>query len=752
MSGLRRLASTRALTWPTLLIAGILCLITFVPGGGLVLESMTKIEIGMTIGCGLVIAAVIALAPARPRTYGLLCIALLLVFTILGALSVAWSVAPDASWQDADRMLAYSAFFGAAVALVRVAPARWPAVLGGVTLAGAVVCGYALLTKVLPAELDANDIYARLQQPFEYWNAIGLIAAIGVITSLWLGARRTGHGLLSALSYPACGMFLVTLMLAYSRGALVALAIGVLAWFCVVPLRLRGAAVLLSGVAGAAPVVAWTFSQHALSSEGVTLAARTSAGEELGVVLATMLVGLMILGLLVGFRLARRAPSITSRRWVAALLLTAILAGIVVFAGALASSKRGLTGTISHDFSSLTNPNAPLPPNTAGRLTAIGSVRARYWNEGLEIFQANPVLGAGGAGYEVDRLRYRAEALNVKNAHGYIVETLADLGLVGLVITLALLGAWMSAAGRSTHPFSRRWQRWRWRREHSPYSAERIGMLTMLCLVVTFGVHSFVDWTWYVPGDACVALLCAGWLAGRGPLLAAEDPSTQMTLVRWPGAERSSRRILPSLSDVPPLRAALAAAVLVATGLAVWSQWEPQHSVDASNEALALVANNALKARAAAQRGVHSDPLSANALFVLSQVQQDTGEQQLARSTLQRAVHLQPSNPRTWQALGEYDLQNGNATASVQELRAAVFLDPQSIEAQNQFVLALRRAPAAVVASVGARRIRVPEPRRRTVIPAVSTGLARTRAKAAKSAGVGRYREAAGARRAAARH
>ena len=45
-------------------------------------------------------------------------------------------------------------------------------------------------------------------------------------------------------------------------------------------------------------------------------------------------------------------------------------------------------------------------------------------------------------------------------------------------------------------------------------------MLSMLCLVVVFGVHSLVDWTWYVPGDACVALLCAGWLAGRGPLSA----------------------------------------------------------------------------------------------------------------------------------------------------------------------------------------------------------------------------------------
>ena len=46
-------------------------------------------------------------------------------------------------------------------------------------------------------------------------------------------------------------------------------------------------------------------------------------------------------------------------------------------------------------------------------------------------------------------------------------------------------------------------------------------MLSMLCLVVVFGVHSTVDWTWFVPGDACVALVCAGWLAGRGPLTGA---------------------------------------------------------------------------------------------------------------------------------------------------------------------------------------------------------------------------------------
>ena len=85
--------------------------------------------------------------------YGLWPVGLLLAFTALTALSVVWSVQPDDSWQDAGRMLAYSGVFGASVALVRLAPERWPAILGGLALAAVIVCGYALLTKVFPGKL-----------------------------------------------------------------------------------------------------------------------------------------------------------------------------------------------------------------------------------------------------------------------------------------------------------------------------------------------------------------------------------------------------------------------------------------------------------------------------------------------------------------------------------------------------------------------------------------------------------------------
>jgi O-antigen ligase len=689
----------------TLTCAAIFCFITFFAGGGLPpVQQMTTTEIVLTLGCGVIVAGAVLLTPQGRRVYGLWPVGLLLVFAALSALSVVWSVQPDASWQNAGLMFAYSAVFGAAVALARAAPDRWPAILGGVVLAAVVVCGYALLTKVFPAQLDAHDIYARLQAPYGYWNAIGLTAAMGVIGCMWLGARRSGHALLSALAYPAMGLLLLTLMLAYSRGALFALVLGLALWFLIVPLRLRGAAVLLAGAAGAGVVVAWDFSQHALSTDSVALHARVIAGRQLGALVVAMLVVLAIAGVAIRFSTDRRAGGVISartRRNAGAILLSILVLSVIAFAGALGASHRGLTGSISHGFHSLTNPHAAVPPNTPGRLTAIGSVRARYWNEALKVFQAHPVLGAGARSYGTARLRYRTEDLEANDAHGFVVQTLADLGLVGLAIVLFLLAAWMAAAGRSTHPFNRRWRRWRWRAEPLPYTPERVGMLSMLCLVVCFGIHSTVDWTWFVPGDACVALLCAGWLAGRGPLGSAAD------------SERQGKLRLPSLRELGPLRLGVAAAAVIAALLAAWAQRQPQRSADASQEALALSARDPAAARAAAQNAVDYDPVSAEALFTLSTIQQNAGQSALARATLVRAVHLQPSNPQTWQTLGEYDLQTGNPRAALKELRATVYLNPEAVAPlsaiehdpallaiQNAYIQALREIMLTKTATV----------------------------------------------------
>jgi type II secretory pathway pseudopilin PulG len=745
----RAAGEDRALGWAlTLATAAVICGITFYAKGGLSLETMTVTEMALTCATGVAIATAILLAPAGLRAYGAWSVGLLLALAALTAVSVVWSVQPDESWQDAGRMFAYCGVFAAAVTLARLAPGRWSAVIGGVTLAAVVVCGYALLTKIFPGDLVPASRYARLDEPYGYWNAIGLSAAIGAICCMWLGARRSGHALLNALAYPAMGLLLLTLLLAYSRGALAALAVGVALWFCFVPLRLRGASVLILGALGAGGVAAWDFTTHALSAESVALGARANAGQRLGALVVVMIVLLALAGLAIGFLTARRAPPRRTRRRAGALLLALLALGVLGFAGALSFSHRGFTGSISHAVDSLTNPNAKPPSNTADRLTAVASVRARYWKEAIQIFEAHPALGAGALGYHTARLRYRTVTIDVHHAHGFVVQTLADLGLVGLLTALALLACWMAAAGRATHPLNRKWTGLRelrartmprWRRVSLPYTAERVALLTMLCAVVAFGAHSLVDWTWYVPGNACVALLFAGWLAGRGPLrrvLGGAETSADDGEDDEPSsaAPTPTRRL-----ELGRTRAAVAVAVIAGALLAAWSQWQPQRSEDARQKALALLASNRPAALQAAQRAVGRDPLSVQALFALSAVEQASGEPALARATLQRAVRLQPSNPEPWLDLGIYELSRDPRTA-LRDLEAGIYLDPQSIspeliagprassrsiEIQNAYIQALRASsPATVVvksasgrparagalAPPAARRRRAPRP------------------------------------------
>jgi len=85
------------------------------------------------------VVVAILLAPDGGRVYGLWPVGLLLAFTALTALSTIWSVAPDDSFRTRGACSPTAVCFGAAVVLARVAPGRWPALLGGLTLAAVVV-------------------------------------------------------------------------------------------------------------------------------------------------------------------------------------------------------------------------------------------------------------------------------------------------------------------------------------------------------------------------------------------------------------------------------------------------------------------------------------------------------------------------------------------------------------------------------------------------------------------------------------
>jgi tetratricopeptide (TPR) repeat protein len=654
-------ATAQALT--TLAIGAVLAAIALEANGGLQLGPLTRVEIAVDLGAGALGAAAVLAGGHTRRLWGVVVLACMGALVALTALSIAWALEPSDAWIEANRTLAYLAMLGAGVALVRLAPQRWASVLGGVILAAVVVCGYALLTKIFPGALNEDEVYARLREPFGYWNAVGLMAALAGPPCLWLGARRSGHAVLSALAFPVLGLLVASVLLAYSRGSLLALALGCAAWFAVVPLRLRGVVVLAVGVLGGGLVAAWTFSMDALSEDRVGLDAREAAGHELGLLVLAMLVVLLVAGLAIGFASARRAPSPGTRRQAGVAVVCGLALLPLALVAVLAISDRGLGGSISKGWTDLTDPNAATPANAPDRLTAVGSVRARYWNEALKIFRDHKPVGVGAGGYATLRPRYRRDTLEVRHAHGYAVQTLADLGLVGAGVSFALVAAWLAAAGRTLLLWGPRRRR--------PWSAERVGLATLAAVVVVFGVHSFVDWTWFVPGTAMVALLCAGWVAGRGPV---DEPVRR-------------RRGLATA----PWRLALASAVIVAAVLAAWTSWQPLRSADAGNEALALAeAGRITAARAEVRRAEDRNPLSVEPLFERSAVEQQAGRPEAARAALEAAVRLQPANPATWLALAQFQVAQGDRRRALAALGGALYLDPRSPAVQQTYLEASR--------------------------------------------------------------
>ncbi|HYM58984.1 MAG TPA: O-antigen ligase family protein [Solirubrobacteraceae bacterium] len=651
--------------------------------GGLRLERTTWTEVGlMCLGASLAAGALLT-GRAQGRLHGALTLLALAALAVFTALSIVWSLAPAESWLEANRTIAYVAAFAGVLALVRMVPGRWAAVLHGVILGCLLVCGVALLTKVFPAALAPDETFARLREPFGYWNAVGLMAALGVPPLLWLAARRSGHLAANALAWPGLGLLFACLMLSYSRGALLALAFGLAFWFVAVPLRLRSALPLIAATLAAAPVVAWAFTRDALATDRVPLAARSDAGTDLGALLLLMAVVLLIAGLAANFAVARFGVPHRARRIAAGGLIGLMVAVPVILVVALAAAPGGVHGQVSNTWDKLTNPLARTPANTPDRLTTTSSVRARYWDEALKVYDDTKLVGAGAGAFVVARSRHRTDRLAVRHAHGYAVQTLADLGLLGLGLSLLATGAWVATAMRSTGL--------RRRDRGLGYDPERIGLLTMATVVLVFGVHSLIDWTWFVPGTAVVALLCAAWVAGRGPLrerlAAPREPATPPAPVR-PWRER--------LAAYRPPRAAGAVAVaMLAVALAgSWAAIQPVRAARAEDRAiddaqLGRYAAAAASARTAAAR----NPLSVEPLWQLAFIEDARNHERAAADSLEAAVRLQPANPEAWRRLGRYQLSAlDDPKAAVAAFRATYFLDPQAPQSLSDFLEASRAA------------------------------------------------------------
>lgn len=620
--------------------------------GGTALERAGIVELALLAVAAAVIVAALLFAP-RTRLHGGWALVAFGALAAITALSIGWSITPDLSYVETGRTLAYLAVFAAAVAGARLAPGAAPAVVRGVLLAAVAIAAYGLAARVWPGSFSEGLLTGRISVPYDYWNALAGTAALGIVPALWLGARRTGNALARAAAYPAAGLLIATVLITQSRGALLGGAIACLAWLAIVPLRLRSVAVLAAGAAGAAPVAAWALSKDPFHLAGQPPAAREAVAGDFGLILAAMVVGLAAVGAAAVALQARRPLALQGR--VRAGFAIAAVAAIVPLAllTSVATSERGLVGTVSDRVEELTTEGEPTPVG-GERLTSVSSSRAGYWRQAWSAFEERPTVGLGADSFALSRLRYRDDSLHVGHAHGFLPQTLADFGLLGLAAALALLAAWAGAAARATGLGQR-----------PQWTTERAALVALALAVVAYGIQSAIDWTWFIPGLTVMALVAAGFVAGRGPLAGS-------------GEVVVPRRPRPSAP-----RIAAAAGVTVGALLAAWVVWQPVAADRAVARSYELLdAGHPAAALREAESAREHNPYSPQPLYVEAWALADLGRSGDGLSALREAVLEHRRNPEAWVRIATFELNELDSPRTALDMVAvALRLDPHSITA-----------------------------------------------------------------------
>jgi tetratricopeptide (TPR) repeat protein len=217
-------------------------------------------------------------------------------------------------------------------------------------------------------------------------------------------------------------------------------------------------------------------------------------------------------------------------------------------------------------------------------------------------------------------------------------------------------------------------------------------MAALTLAALAFGLHSAIDWTWFVPGPAVMAILAAGFVAGRGPLLqpAAAPAGGAHLSVAGNGAGPAAGRRVPWPS---PQRALVAVVVLAAAGLTAWQIAQPERSDSQTQDAISLAASGKLApAVTKAKTAASTDPLSPKPMLVQAAILDAAGHPKQAKSTLEQAVVRFPSQPQVWLRLADYDLHSaGDVAGAMNALSGALFLDPLNLQARELFLEARAR-------------------------------------------------------------
>ena len=444
----------------------------------------------LVLGIGawiLVLVAVIVAERPLPRSRpGWAALGGMTLLTAVTGASIAWAPLSSAAVDDTQRLIAYLGAFVAGIALLR-RPQHARLVEPALAAGAFVVIAYSLSERLLPGlvELDRGISAAgRLEQPLTYWNAMGAVAAIGLV----LCARLAGDGERGPRLRTTAGFIAPTialgLFLSLSRGAIAAAAVGLAVLVLVAPSALQLRSVALT--AGLGVLV----SLVSLPLPAVRSLDPAAASPQLSGLV--MLAGLLAAGA-VGAYFARRPSEDREGHLGGVRLRTARIAAAVTLAACLVGAV-AVTVASSEKREIAAGPAAGAGPE---RLRSVQSNRSSYWDVAVASFADHPLGGVGSGGFRVEWLRERPFKEPAEDAHSIYLETASELGLAGLLPLALLFGGVAMCARRGLI------------RRHALAAGPVAGLSV-------WAAHAGLDWDWEMPAVSLLAVVLAAAVVAAG--------------------------------------------------------------------------------------------------------------------------------------------------------------------------------------------------------------------------------------------
>ena len=498
---------------------------------------------------------------------------------------------------------------------------RWT----GAAFAAFAIAG--LMTRLWPATfpISGGVLPERVAFPLTYWNAMGIACALAVVLTLHLTASGREPRTIRVVAAAALVPSAVTLYFTFSRGAIWVLPVGVVLYVLIA--QPRGLLTALAAVIPAAVAVKVAYGADLLANANYdTSAAAAAQGRHVGAVVIGCALAAAALRW-VALPLDTRLQAIKLPRHARSGLVAGVLVALV--AGALVVNAPHKIADARDTFS-----QGQYLAGTADlrdRLTStVDNGRIDNWRVALDGFDESALHGTGAGTYrltwELDR---PAPPVQMNDGHSLYLETLSELGVVGLALLLvALVTPLVFALRRVGGP------------ERHAYAAFFAGA-TMLAL------HAGVDWDWEMP-----ALFV--WVFGAGGVaLAAREGSA-----RWGEIGRTAR-----------IAAALAVLVLALTPALMWTSQGPLERAQAalSRNDCGMAIDASLDA--IGRFGVRPEPWE-----VLGYCDARAGQYALATRAMNAA---RARDPKNWQyAYGQAIVDGVSGRDPRPAARAALRLNP----------------------------------------------------------------------------